>query len=374
MSNKQVMALALATLLAGCGGGETAQQQVTPQAATQALRARALAVSTTAIDPAEAARQLFDWAETHYPEYFPVHEVTQTYSPFLYRYYASTGIYLAVAVGGNATYPDGVWAKGGEFGNAPLFVGPITKFITPIDPNGGPTGANNGCFDLSYTDVAGSRIVIDYSYSGGITGSETVDTLVGNLTTFEGYQAREVSAKTKGTHTETKTGLSVAVDTENKFYLKRTGDAETTQYGGVLTANSTQAGFNLTTTSRMVWTPPWVDKQYGLAIGGSYTYTQTGTVTMTTGGIPGLPGGTPTTTPVSSTQTVKYVGRESVTVPAGTYNACKFESKTAGSTDLSTQWVVVGKGVPVKTATTDAAGKLTQTISATAVSLNGQKL
>ncbi|MBL0089710.1 MAG: hypothetical protein IPP44_24740 [Ideonella sp.] len=66
-------------------------------------------------------------------------------------------------MGGNATYPDGVWAKGGEFGNAPLFVGPITKFITPIDPNGGPTGAD-GCFDLATPTLQGPSHVID---SGG---------------------------------------------------------------------------------------------------------------------------------------------------------------------------------------------------------------
>ena len=322
----------------------------------------------------EVARQLMDFAETSiFKSYFPGHPTTQSFGPFLYRAY-SNGVLLGVASGNDPTYPDGVYVMGGPFGNSPVFEGPVTAFITPVDPNaggGGTTGANNGCYDLSFDETPGSRIVIDFAYSGAIGGNENVDTLVGNLTTFEGNSAREIAVKTRGTHTSA--AGSLAINTDNKVYLKKTGDAEVPQYGALLTSSSVVSGFTLTTTSKTVWSPPWVDKQYGLALGGTYTYSQTGNITTTTGGLFGLPGST-TTTPFSSTQTVTYVSRESVTVPAGTYNACKFQSTTPGSTDVTSQWVIVGKGVPVQTITTNAAGAVTQTIQATSITFNGQRL
>jgi hypothetical protein len=374
MLKRTCLVLAITATLAGCGGGESADAVVSPQAAKETLRMKALAVSGSQIPAAEVARQLMDFAETSiFKSYFPGHPATQSFGPFLYRAYAN-GVLLGVASGNDPTYPDGVYVMGGPFGNSPVFEGPVTAFITPVDPDaggGGTTGANNGCYDLSFDETPGSRIVIDFAYSGAIGGNENVDTLVGNLTTFEGNSAREIAVKTTGTHTSA--AGSLAVNTDNKVYLKKTGDAEVTQYGALLTTSSVVAGFTLTTTSKTVWSPPWVDKQYGLAIGGTYTYTETGSITTTSGGLFGLPG-TTATTPISSTQTVTYVGRESVTVPAGTYNACKFQTTTPGNTDVTRQWVIVGKGVPVQTITTNAAGTVTQTIQATSITVNGQRL
>jgi hypothetical protein len=375
MLKRTCLALAATALLVACGGGDSASNAVTPQAAKETLRMKALAVSSSQIPAAEVARQLMDFAETsEYKSFFPGHPTTQSWGPFLYRAY-SNGVLLGVASGDNSDYADGVYVMGGPFGDSPAFKGPVTAFITPVDPNaggGGTTGSNNGCYDLSFDETPGGRIVIDFAYTGTIGGNENVDTLVGNLTTFEGNSAREIAVKTTGTHTSA--AGSLAVNTDNKVYLKKTGDAEVTQYGALLSSSSVVAGFSLTTTAKTVWSPPWVDKQYGLALGASYTYSQTGTVTSTTPPLfPGLPA-TTTTTPVSVTQTLTYVGRESVTVPAGTYNACKFRSTTAGNSDVTTQWVVVSKGVPVQTITTNAAGTVTQTIQATSITLNGQKL
>ena len=373
MLKRTWVALAMASMLASCGGGESTDAVVTPQATKETLRMKALAVSGSQIPATEVARQLMDFAETSiFKSYFPGHPDTQSFGPFLYRAY-SNGVLLGVASGNDPTYPDGVYVMGGPFGNSPVFEGAVTAFITPVDPNGGgTTGSNNGCYDLSFDDTPGAHIVIDFVYTGSIGGNENVDTLVGNLTTFEGNTAREIAVKTTGTHTAP--GGSVTVDMNSKVYLKRSGDAEVTQYGALLTTSSLfVAGFTSTTTSKTVWSPPWVDKQYGLAIGGSYTYTESGSITTTTSGLFGLPG-TSTTSPISTTQTVTYVGRESVTVSAGTFNACKFQSTTPGNTDVTRQWVIVGKGVPVQTITTNGAGAVTQTIQATSITVNGQRL
>ena len=187
MSNKHLIALAALALLAGCGGGDTSAPNITPQAATEALRAKALAVSATAVSTAEAARQLMDFAEgSIYASYFPGHPATQSLPPFLYRYYPSTGIYLGVAAGNDPNYPDGVYVMGGEFGPDPKRVGAVTDYVTLVDTSaGGPPGPNNGCYDLALMDTAGPRMIVDMQYTGELTGSQPLDSTGGNVTGFD---------------------------------------------------------------------------------------------------------------------------------------------------------------------------------------------
>src|SRR4051812_11591137 len=86
--------------------------------------AHAAAVSTT------DANQLFDLAESRYTALFPGHKTTGTFSPFLYRYYPETGMYVGIAVTANANFQlNGVYVMGGPFAGV-TYVGPITAFIT----------------------------------------------------------------------------------------------------------------------------------------------------------------------------------------------------------------------------------------------------
>lgn len=373
LNKKHLLALAAAALLAGCGGGDNPAPA--HEAAATALRAHTLSVkAASAVAPDEAARQLMDYAEARsdLKVYFPSHQATQDFGPFKFRYYPTSGIYLGVVVTADPNYIlNGVYVMGGEFGNNPIYVGKVTDYIVPTDPNTNPTGGNNGCADLTLAEVQGTRLVINYAYSGVITGNVTSDTLVGGLTTFEGQQAREVTTKTAGTTTTS--GLTAEMEIETKAYERKTGDAEVTNYGMVSVSKSKFGGIDSITTIKSVWSPPWVDRQYALALGGTLTVTQTGTTTTTTsfGGLPG----TPMTSPSSLTETVKYVARESVTVPAGTYTACKYEHTSAGSAggaDVTTNWLIVGKGIPVKTVSGSGSNMLT--IQATSITLNGQAI
>lgn len=142
------LALAVPMWLSACGGGDEAgraaaqqvaipdatQAAISPDAARRALRAKALELRAAGLSAEEVARQLLDFAEgSIYSSYFPGHPPTQSLPPFLYRFYESTGIYLGVAAGGDTTYPDGVWVMGGSFGPAPVRVGAVTDFITPVE-------------------------------------------------------------------------------------------------------------------------------------------------------------------------------------------------------------------------------------------------
>jgi uncharacterized delta-60 repeat protein len=154
------LTLACATALVGCGGTDRSDtdplshavaqaSDATPTVAPEAqaapahdataqvlsgLRRRALALQASAVPADEAARQLMDFAEAQFPQHFPGPAQTLLAAPFAYRYYPSTGVYLAVALPPAAPYVDqGVYVLGGAFGNAPLYAGVLTDFITPVD-------------------------------------------------------------------------------------------------------------------------------------------------------------------------------------------------------------------------------------------------
>ncbi len=372
MFKKCLAAAAVAILVTACGGGSDTPAAATPQAAIEALRAQSAALAPMAVTPAAAAEQLMNFGETTFPGYFPTHQATQTTGPFAYRYYPQTGIYLGVVVTPNNDYQlYGVYVMGGAFGSAPSYVGPMTSFINvDIGTGGGGGGTGNGCYDLSLADTQGTHMQLAYQYTGDITGSQTVDTLVGGLATFQGYQARETNVTTTGT--QVSQGISVSNNVTLKGYAVRSGTAEMTQYGSILNGTGTAMGITTTTNMTTVYAPPYVDQQYSLPVGQTYTSSQT---VMTSGTVSFLGYSNPIpqqTTTLS--MSVKYVGQESVTVPAGTYNACKMETTSVsnGTASVQTSWIVVGKGIPVKTTMTG--GGVNQTIQATSVKLNGASL
>ena len=146
-----VLAAVLATLSACGGGGEgdraAAAAAPVAQVASLAeptahpadtvvasLRRRALALQAAGVPATEAARQLMDFAEAMYPQHFPGHPATAQSAPFEYRHYPSTQVYLGVAVTGGSPYTaNGVYVMGGAFGNAPVYAGLLTDFITPVE-------------------------------------------------------------------------------------------------------------------------------------------------------------------------------------------------------------------------------------------------
>lgn len=257
---------------------------------------------------------------------------------------------------------------GGDPPAAPAAGPPAPAPAPPPAP--APGGTAGQCYDLALNETPGTNINVSYTYGGPVTGNQTVDATVGVLTTFEGQSAVENAVKTTGSNTVA--GITTAIDTNGKYYSRRTAAAEVTVYGLVLTTTLQVAGFTVPTESKSVWSPPWVDRRFSLAQGALLTQTYSGSTTSTIGGIAGAPP-TVTVTPATVSSTTKFVGVESVTVPAGTYSACKFEDyAVATPTEITTSWLIVGKGILVKSLANTGSG--TQTIEATAVKLNGAAL
>jgi hypothetical protein len=129
----------------------------------------------------------------------------------------------------------------------------------------------------------------------------------------------------------------------SKDYSTRTAPAESTAFGG---NHRTEQGETVSDV-HAVETPPFVEKRWGLADGQSVTETRT-TATTTTVVVSGVAEPAQTDT-VTTTTTVTFVGIESVTVPAGTYSACRFQLAVQDESSSSiTEWVLVGTGLPVK--------------------------
>ncbi|WP_395704217.1 hypothetical protein [Aquabacterium sp.] len=383
---------AAAVLLAACGGGTepvaeapaasrpatlAAAPSAAPSAAVRQLRhALATHARSAAAAPSreQAAEQLFAYAQSSvFAGYFPGNPATQSLPPFRYRYYAATGVYLGVVVSADPGYAlDGVYVMGGPFGDSPVYVGPLSQFITPVDPGPGPgpNGPNNGCHDLALLEATGTHIELALQYSGSSSGSVAIDWRVTGPKTFEGQAAVESLIHSTG-HIASE-GVESTMDIEARSYARRTGDAELTLFGEDTLMQVSGGGFQMSTRSHSVNTPPALDQRYGLAVGQSLTASVTATTTTTTTGLPGVPG-TPGTVTDTSTSTIRFVGRESITVPAGRYATCRFETTYADDPDtLQTSWVIDGKGIPVKTVTAIAGS--TEVQQATAVRLNGQPL
>jgi hypothetical protein len=360
--------IAAAALLAGCGGGSAKPElDLVPQSAIGVRPKAAELLPDTSVAPDEAARQLMDFAEATFPSLFPGHPATGSSPPFAYRAYPG-GVYLGVVVGEASPYSQGGVYAAGILGGTladPAYAGQLTDFIAPVAPG----ATSNDCFDFELADTAGTHIVVGYGYSGTVTGNETVDTTVGALTTFEGFAARQTTVSTSGTHTAA--GRSTAVNTYWTAYQSAEADIGLTQYG--LKSSATVfdpccgGDVTITTTNKTVFSPPYVDPQYSLALGQSRTATLSGTLTTTIRRNFG--GDQVSTTPLTAVSTTTtYAGQEWITVPAGTYKACKFQVIASNADAVTTHWVIAGKGITVKTV---VSGSADQTIEAKSVLLNG---
>ncbi|MCC7099607.1 MAG: hypothetical protein IT500_08460 [Rubrivivax sp.] len=376
-------AAVVAMLLVACGGGAD-RGGIEAQQGTKTSRARVLALAP--VVPEEAARQLMDFAEVRYPQYFPSRQPTQSLPPFAYRHYPDTGVYLGVVVTAGMGYePMGVYVMGGTFGSSPQFVGPLASFITPAVEDPGPVAASNGCFDemLAFWDQPGNRLIEVSRVSGSSMYERTTDSTVVGPATFEGQAVMRIRrTDVQGSYPSgVPDGLALATTTDH--FEKRTGPAEYTRYGGESSMSSSTAvpgggSIDSHSESRLVYAPPLVIREAALAPGQSLTlrHRSRSTVvsTVTTVGTP-VPLPPQTTTNSSESdffETITFLRREPITVPLGKFNACVFQSTFPNEPGHSyTTWVADGRGVGLKTVWMEN-GVQTAVDEAVSIRINGQ--
>ena len=227
------------------------------------------------------------------------------------------------------------------------------------DPDPGTGGAGD-CFNTELFQV-GTTWRLEYNVSGFVNGTSVSDAEVLRRADFAGYSALE----TEVTTTTSYTGLP-AVATTVLNYADSVGGNLIEEYGNVVTASV--SGINTRTVSTFV--PPWRDVKWTLGTGQTetYSYTLRSETSITGSPVPVPP--SITETAVSGTWT--YNGREAVTVPLGTFNACKFTEATGGDTNVL--WYAPGTGITVKSVSTDGESNETITLEMTVGRVNGASI
>jgi hypothetical protein len=221
---------------------------------------------------------------------------------------------------------------------------------------GGGGGVTNGpsgdCLNPSlYNSPITSHL--EYNAIGTVAGTSVTDTTSSLNVSFEGQSATEF----RSTVTASYTGVPPTVATAKSY--GRLDGSDLLSFGTTADITTPVAG-----SVKLVFTPAKRDKRFTLGVGetSSQTYTVFSTTTLT--GIPN-----PITSSRSQTDTVKYLGRETITVAGGTFDTCKFD-ENPGQTSAITTWMGAGNasGVTIKTQAGDA------TLEFKAGTLNGSTI
>jgi hypothetical protein len=165
----------------------------------------------------------------------------------------------------------------------------------------------------------------------------TTVTKFNGIKTFESRSAKELEV----------TVTSASLDTVAKAYYGDSSPGAVTRYGTISTMTFAGAsGSRDAIETKLVFDAPLIADQFYLTPGQSVTETGTHTTTSisTTSGIVSAP----RITNSKNKRSVQFVGIESVTIPAGTFNACKFLDTTAGLAISPATWVLVGYGATIK--------------------------
>ena len=240
------------------------------------------------------------------------------------------------------------------------------------DPSPTPTppqtfGATaKSCYETT-PGVVGDRVAIELEFVGPISGTQIITSkVVSKDAAFEGFTGLYQFDGTDLGST-TINGQTVLSDSTSKLYARLNPDGLQEFIGTVVKLKDTtpSGGPKRIDTIKVVGNPPIADQSPNIVEGTSITFTRNTLNTFT------LADGTESpTTRLASTVTTKYVGKEVVTVPAGIYLACKFESVQSGSSDVSTSWIY--RSTVIKGLATTPSG--TQIVQLRSASINGVPL
>jgi len=221
----------------------------------------------------------------------------------------------------------------------------------PTSTGGSGTGNAASCFNAAF-GTQGTKTVTTYKTTDGETSAvinftSTVE-VKGNAT-FNGKTAIESISQTDVT------GAAPSSSSTKSYYKVDASAKRTTYYGTILTVATPVA---VTTTVKSL---PERIERYDLAANESYSQTyslESSSVVM----------GFPITSTTEFISKTTFKGIETVTVPAGTFEACRMESTdsttTLGTsvTSTSTNWISTNQGMLLRT---EASGDITELVSGT---------
>ncbi len=215
----------------------------------------------------------------------------------------------------------------------------------PASPSPSPTstpgaGGASACFNPELLQQ-GTQSALSYRATDGDSGEVlnfTDERMVTGPTSFNGQQ----TIRTDGTTDSSSSAGNYSTQTET-FSSMEAAAMRFRSYG--VNTSTTVSGFTVTTRSTI---EPAMLSRYDLAAGQSHSQSYTVTTVTDTGGFGS------TTTVVNTDETTTYVGRETVTVPVGSFDTCRFDSSYSRTVDGSTatetasNWFEVGSGVLIR--------------------------
>lgn len=214
--------------------------------------------------------------------------------------------------------------------------GTTTSAPAVLTVSGGGTGSGGTASCDFGMPPEGTRFQAGYELLDGGTayGTSTIDVLMRGTALFEGVSARFSSVAT--TSSTASGGVASASTAQNDVFANATAPGVVTRYGQTGSYTSATGTARSTGTTKIVYTPASADATGTLAVGGSLAQSSTFVTTGTRDGVVQAP----LTTTLA--QTTRLDAIENVTVPAGTYLACRY-TLTIGATTI-TQWLLGGNG------------------------------
>jgi hypothetical protein len=192
--------------------------------------------------------------------------------------------------------------------------------------SGAVTGEKNSCFDNGIY-AANAVTKVEYIESGRASGTRTeigsIFSTNASFNSVEGLIGRQISIE----GTSQLGDLNSRTTSNIASYIKLQDSGVPLQYGSIAHG---RAGIQRT----LVYTPAYEDARSTLTPGGELTFSMAGTDT-TTGPVPSGP------TPFSQTTRVKFVGVESLQLPSGNYQACRYDVSVNGSA-ATKEWLYRG--------------------------------
>lgn len=310
---------------------------------------------------------VLDWLERSYPDLLPQGTATASYGEYRFRHYPKSGLYAAVNI-----VRGGIYAMGGPFGNRPKHV-----LAWPTNWREVLTDHAAGCWNLDLMFTLGATVTVAWDDGGAQQTNDSTHTLA-TMATVDGKPLL-----TEGGHPFVQFDLMEGwINRDGHVqgrataeWRARSGPSEVTLLGRKYSELTLGEGATVISNvgTHEDHLPPFVDRRFSLQPGQSLTQTRVTKgyrASMATATSPAQTSNIDRT----DTLTTTVVRRETITVPAGTFDTCRVEdtdSATPGR--LTTQWIIHGIGIPVQRVVSDH-GAVVYRHQAQKVSVNSGRL
>lgn len=217
-----------------------------------------------------------------------------------------------------------------------------------VSGSGGTASGNpSDCFNITLYSTGTTVDLVQKTVSSAGQLTTTSENTVKGMATFNGQSVLDIYSDV------TATGSAPSKSTQNGYFTVDSANMIEHYHGSVINVTEPAVAAGKQT---LTLTPPMEDR---FELSANQSYTQSYKIKTD-----GSAAGFPYSMTSDHERTKRFVGIETVTVPAGTFNACRYEESTtttaAGTTatETSTHWVSVGSGLEVKSVAGDSTTEL----------------